>query len=97
MPFDLDAVASEAAREPFTFTFGGDTYTLPPDVDLRIIGSLTSGDITDALRRMLGEEQWKKLEASPAVLTSDRFSALLNAYLAHSGLNVGEASASTGS
>lgn len=97
MPFDLDAIASEANAEPFEFTFGGDTYTLPPSVDLRVVASLTSGDIADALKRLLGAEQWERLEASDAVFTAARFEALLNAYMAHNGLDVGEASASTGS
>lgn len=97
MPFDLDAVASEATAEPFEFTFGGDKFTLPPSVDLRVIGSLTAGDVTDALRRLLGEDQYQRLDTNPAPFTAAQFTALLNAYLAHCGLDVGEVSASTGS
>lgn len=97
MPFDLDAVAAEANGEPFEFTFGGDTYTLPPSVDLRVVGALTAGDVTDALRRLLGAEQWAKLDASDAVFTADQFKALFDAYLAHCGMTTGEAPASTGS
>lgn len=97
MPFNLDAVAAESTAEPFEFTFGGDTFTLPPSVDLLVIGSLTSGDVAAALRRLLGEEQFARLDANPAPFTSAQFTALLNAYLAHCGLDVGEASASTDS
>ena len=97
MPFDLDAVASEANKEPFEFTFGGETYTLPAVFDIRIVGHLTEGEIGEALRRTLGAEQWKKMQASDAVFTSEQFKALFEAWMAHCGVTEGEAPASTGS
>lgn len=97
MPFDLDAVASEVTREPFEFTFGGETYTLSPTFDIRIVGHLTEGEVIEALRLTLGDEQWDQMQASETVLTSEQFKALFDAYMKHCGIDAGEASASTGS
>lgn len=95
--FDLDAVAAESTKTPFRFTFGGEEYELPPVMDLRIVTSLVSGQMDDAMHRLLGAEQWRRLQASPAMFTNERFTALLNAYMAHTGTDMGEASASTSS
>jgi hypothetical protein len=96
-PFDLDAVASEAKLEPFTFTFGGDTYTIEQDTDLRAAGALSRNDAESVMKRLLGPEQWAKMEASDVVFTSTRFWALLDAFSEHRKTSVGESSASTDS
>lgn len=97
MPFDLDAVVAEGEGnpEPFEFTFGGDSYQLPPRIDIRAIGRLQQGDVLDALKVMLGDEQHARLMASPAVFNDTRFAALLEAYAAHQNTTAGESSAST--
>lgn len=90
--FDLDAVAAEAnGTEPFRFTFGGEQYEMPAVVDIRVVAALTTGDVGAALRRLLGEDQWARMEASDAVFDQARFKALLEAYMAHGGSTLGEA------
>jgi hypothetical protein len=87
--FDLDAVANEANAEPFKFTFGGQRYEMPGTVDIRVVTSLTAGDLEAALRLLLGDEQWAKIQASPAVLDHVKFQSLLAAYMEHTGMTLG--------
>ena len=99
MAFDLDKVAAEAdgTAEPFEFTFGGDLYQLPPRMDVRALGLFTKGEVGDALKIMLGVDQYARLLESPAVFDDTRFAALMEAYAAHQGTTAGESSASTSS
>ena len=91
--FDLDAVLGL----PFTFTFDGEEYTLPPDIEWSTTQTLTEGKPDVALRRLLGEEQWQRLEDSPKVFGTRSFTAVLDAYTEHLGLRMGEAEASPSS
>lgn len=95
--FDVDAALAEKAREPFRFRFGGEEYELPPGIDLRAVPAITSGDLMGGFRRLFGAEQWSKIEAAEAVLDTDVVMVLLDAYLAHSGVTLGESRGSTGS
>lgn len=88
--FDLDAIANESEGKPFPFTFGGEDYTLPADVDLIAAAALEGGKLYDGLRRLLGEDQWERINAATAVLDTDRLKALMEAYAAHVGLSLGE-------
>jgi hypothetical protein len=99
MPFDLDAVAAEAAGtgEPFTFTFGGDQYELPARFDVRVIALIGKGDVYDALRTLLGKDQTDRLMASDAVFNDKVFAALIEAYAEHQNVSTGESLASTSS
>jgi hypothetical protein len=98
MAFDLDAVAAEVDEaEPFRFTFGGDSYELPPRIDIRAIALLTKGEVGDALKVLLGPDQYERLLASPAVFNDTRFAALVEAYAQHQSVSTGELSASTSS
>lgn len=96
-PFDLDALEHEANGEPFTFRFGGEVYSLPASPDLRAIASLEAQRLDDALLRLLGEEQYGRLMASPATFDAPTFETLLEAYREHLGVAPGNSSASTGS
>jgi hypothetical protein len=90
--FDLDAVLGE----PFTFTFDGEEYALPVDVDWETTKLLTAGEPEEALHRLLGDDQWSRLEESPKVFGTRSFTKLLDAYMEHLGLrDVGESSASS--
>lgn len=96
--FDLDAlVAERAPRKPFTFRFGGESYTLPAVVDVRAAAALSDGDLTTGLRYMLGAEQWERLAATEVTFDIEALNALLTRYGDHVGASVGESSASTGS
>lgn len=96
-PFNLDAVATEAAGEPFQFTFGGNTYTLPVEPDLVTARLLQKGQVADALGRLLGPEQWDSLVESDEVFTLSHLEALFGAYGEHLGIDMGESPASSSS
>lgn len=96
-PFDLDAVEAEASGEPFEFTFGGRTYTLPhlKDIDRRVLDAADQGDIAamkEAFRTGLGSD-YAEFDAKPMKLGS--LDALFRAWTEHSGLTPGESRAST--
>lgn len=93
--FNLDAVANEADGIPFEFIFGGEKYQLPPSPDVLAASMFAVGNFYGGLQRMLGDEQWQRIVASDAVMDQDRLAALLNAYKAHAGADVGESLAST--
>lgn len=95
MPFNLDAVAIENGHEPFIFIFGGDEYTFPAQIDIRVAIALDEDRYGDALRGLLGEAQWAKLSACAEVLDPTRFAKLVEAYTAHLGTTVGESVASS--
>jgi hypothetical protein len=96
--FDLDAVLAEGvAPTPFRFRFGGEDYELPAHVDLRAIAAFDAGRLDDALRLMLGAEQYQRLQRSSAVFDQQAFVALFEAYSEHEGSNLGESPASTDS
>lgn len=103
MPFDLDRVLAEQADargdlEPFTFVFDGEEYELPPVRDIRAVSAIAAGHVYDGLAALLGPEQWERVQASPATLTSTAVRSLLDAYGEHiDGLNAGESSASSNS
>lgn len=88
--FDLDAVVTESEATPFDFTFGGEAYTLPAQVDLLAAASLEGGKLYEGLRRLLGDGQWDRLLASTAVLDNEKLKALMEAYAKHIGLSLGE-------
>lgn len=94
MAFDLDAVGREAEGEPFTFTFGGEEYVLPAQPDMRVATAASAGRLEEMLERMLGPDQWARLQASPAPFTSVQLDALLTAYGEHLGIDMGNSEAS---
>lgn len=96
-PFDLDAVIAEREeRTPFEFTFGGELFVLPPSVDVRVVAALSGERFDDALRMLLGSEQWARLQAVEAVFDFAALEALFQVYGEHLGEDLtGEAAAST--
>lgn len=81
--FDLDAVAAASTGAPFVFRFGGEDYTLPPRVDVRVSALLGAGRLYEALRTMLGAEQWQRMQDSSATMTDEGFTGLMAAYGQH--------------
>ena len=97
MPFDLDAVIAEATGAPYEFTFGGETFTLPPDADVFAVQKMAAGEIGDALKLLLGSDQYARMETMPGTFGVKAFEALMTDYMRHVGSSVGESQASTGS
>lgn len=97
--FDLDAVVAE--REPippFVFRFGGEEYQLPGSPDAVAFALLAKEETSaDGIARLLGPDQWSRIQASTAVLDGAAFRALIDAYVASAGLDPGESPASTNS
>jgi hypothetical protein len=97
--FDLDAMLADRQldRPRFTFRFGGESYSLPPSIDLRAAAAMQAGDLQTGLSVLLGKDQWARLLASDATFDTDALSALMDRYAAYTGASLGESSASTGS
>lgn len=88
--FDLDAVQNESDGIPFEFTFGGEKFTLPAQVDLLAAAALEGGKLYEGLHRLMRDEQWERLLGLEAVLDTPKLKALMEAYAAHVGLSLGE-------
>lgn len=98
--FDLDAVMAEESKgkKQYTFQFDGETYKLPPVMDLRSVAAISGGRLDDGLRQLLGQEQYDRMNASEAVFTLAALEALFDDYIRWTGgeeLTVGKSSAST--
>lgn len=100
-PYDLDAAIREGKAEhdlePFEFTFNGDTFSLPADFDLSALDLLDAGNLAGAFLRLLGNEQRARLDALPASFGIVALAKVMDAYMVHLGIDVGELSASTAS
>lgn len=94
---DVDALMAEASGEPFQFKFGGDVYTLPFSPDMRAIAAMSAGRLDDALRMMLGADQWERLQQVDAVFDTRALQAIMDGYASHVGVNLPNSSGSTGS
>jgi hypothetical protein len=66
-------------------------------VDILAVASMQAGLLYEGLARMLGDEQWARMNASKAVLDQEKLKALLEAYGKHIGIPLGESLASTDS
>jgi hypothetical protein len=90
-PFDLDAAVKAAYAEskpvPFTFTYHGQTYTVPPATDWPIEAQamIGAGDIEPAMRMILGGETYQAL--SSAGMTMGELTLLLGKVGEHAGLD----------
>lgn len=94
-PFDLDAIEVEAVGEPFRFTLGGTEYTVPIVVDFRVSAYLADNDWGNAIRVMVGPEQWSQINAGTEPLTLERSMAIVEQFTKHIGTTAGKSSAST--
>nr|WP_221374407.1 hypothetical protein [Actinoplanes polyasparticus] len=100
---DLDAAYAELRREPYTFQWAGQQFTLPHinDLDFRILAEIETLDtadvakVLDLFNRMFGPEQaarWSEVSVPTPVLFM-----LFERWIAHGGGQLGEDSASSGS
>ena len=65
-PLDLDAARAEAAADDVEFTFGGESFTIPPMLDwpLSLQTKLdVDGDLFGTLGDLLGDEQMERFMA----------------------------------
>ncbi|WP_431881577.1 hypothetical protein [Micromonospora chalcea] len=95
--FDLDAVAAEATREPMTFTYHGQEWTLAhmTGVDWRVVELANEGDlqaIRKAFRMGMGDEQAERFDELPQPIAA--MTALFTQWLKFNGLTEGESAAS---
>jgi len=69
-PFDLDAAVKAARAEskpvPFSFTYHGQSYTVPPANDWPLEGQalIGAGDVDGGMRLILGAETYQALSAA---------------------------------
>lgn len=96
-PYNLDAIIVEATGEPYRFEFGGDVYEIHGRPDLRVASAFEDRRLGEALRLLLGPDQWARLQASPAKFGPEHLGALLDDYGKFLGAAPGESQASTGS
>jgi hypothetical protein len=99
---DLDAILEGEQGFPFTFTLGGQDWTLPPQMDMKalILMGRQEGDpdIYGAMEILMGSDQFARFLRATGRLTSQRFEALMKAYARHQGADdMGESLASTSS
>jgi len=101
---NLDAIASENDPEdwePFTFTFGGESYSLHGQMDMRVIAMAASGNLLGAMHLMMSPIEFTRLNMNPKRFSVEHFNGLITAYLNHRPrkreTTMGESSASTGS
>ena len=96
MALDLDAIQAEAENDPsfkgfppFEFTFDGVLYTVNDSVaNLKVLVRITDDDVAGALKAMLGERQYARLDESPKPFTHPQRRALIEAWQTHYGLDV---------
>lgn len=93
--YDLDRVIAERdEKAPFTFRFGGEVYSLPPRPDMRAAAALSGGRLDAGFEMLLGKSQWERLQAAEAVFDDETLLAMMTAYQAHIGEDLGESKAS---
>jgi hypothetical protein len=94
--FDVDALVVEAGRKPFRFRLGGDTYTMPPSPDFRAVEAISNGaDANIVLGLLMGDDQWKRLQDSEAVIDVWALKQIMDRYAEHAGVTVPNSPGST--
>ncbi|GGK61208.1 hypothetical protein Sme01_02840 [Sphaerisporangium melleum] len=92
--FDLDAVESEARDEHFTFTLGGEVFTMQPpeDADWRVVDDISNGaGLTAFVQELLGNDYEKFAKHK---LTSRKLGLLIDECTRFYGITPGESQAS---
>lgn len=91
--FDLDkasAAITEAAADPFTFTWAGGSYETPnvKSWSVDVVAAAATGNIVGAMEELLGQEQWAEFRKGKPTLGT--IEALFAAISKDSGLTPGE-------
>ncbi len=79
MNFDLDAARAartEATKEENTFTFEGETYSIPPEIPWKAWKALVRNKTDECMAEVLGKDNW-------AQITEDASTEDVNALLDH--------------
>jgi hypothetical protein len=95
--FDLDALEFVETTEPFVFKFGGEEFTIAAHYDPRIFRLARNGDLSSALERMIGKEQFDRLDQIDQPFDERHMDAVFNAWATHDVTTVGDAKASSSS
>lgn len=100
MPFDVDKLIAErpkpSRKKPFSFTFDGEDYPLPNEVDAIAVRAAATGDWMTSFTRLLTPEQFLQIQRSSKVLELDVIGDILSAYYQHlGGTSAGESAASS--
>lgn len=92
--FDLDAVEDEATQTPFTFTLGGEVFTMlaPEDADWQVMTDTDRPDWTRAFMQELLAEEYERFAKHSVPIR--KLNKLIEACTAHYGVTPGESKAS---
>lgn len=96
-PLDLDAIEAEADEKPFEFTFAGATWQMasPESIDWQLMSDDgSSEDAREAIREMLGDEQWERF--SEHKLSIRQLRVLMDSARRHFGIDPEKSQASNG-
>lgn len=90
---------ADAAGDRHSFSFGGETFTLPAKLDMRVIPALQRGNFDRALSLLLGEDQMDRFLSvdSDEPFDEHKLNELVEKVAAGSGSSSGESGASTSS
>jgi hypothetical protein len=78
---DLDELLGDAPqRPPFTFRFGGQSFTISGTIDVRMAAAIDAGRLDDGLRLLLGAEQYRRLQECPGTFGAAHLKAVLDSY-----------------
>jgi hypothetical protein len=97
--FDLDVYVAEASKDPYKFTYRGQSWTLPhaSDMDWRAVEAADMGNyaaLRELFRLGLGE-QWTEFEKLPQPAAA--MTELFKRWQAHAGVKPGESQGSADS
>lgn len=94
--FDLDAVDDEANQVPFTFTIGGEVFTMlgPEDADWKIQDDLaeSGAGLKNLMRELLGDDDYERFITHK--VPGRKLGKLIEACQAHYGITPPESKAS---
>jgi hypothetical protein len=89
---DLDALAREANddKTPFTFRIHGQVFSLASadECDFRVLDALDQGQLAEAIRLLLGDDQYSKFTTKPVSIKV--LKDILGGWSEHKGLSLGE-------
>jgi hypothetical protein len=105
-PFDLDVLEREASKSDYRFILGGREWRMTPmgRLDRKVMrrlaklakdGNDNSEYMDELLKAAMGEEQFAEFNEIP--LSMEALNALVEDWTAHSGIELGESSASASS
>jgi hypothetical protein len=92
--YKVEAIRREADEKAWEFEFDGQAYSLPSQVDARVVAAIDSNQFGVAMRLLLGDAQWNRIMEADAILGMTELEGLLRAYFADLGVPLEQRSAS---